>query len=154
MKDKLVQIVLSRKILTYASGSNTKLDLVFYLLCILQICIIPSIPTGFHSANPDGWLGFSITVIFSFVFYPIFYFAFYRIKNSQFLREVIVFSVVARFTSFVLTGILALVQIGFWKYMQLNNIPNTSLVYYLIYYGIFSALMVSYKNRLESFAVK
>ena len=150
MKDKLLKMLLSQKIISYASSLNTKFDLVFYLLFIVQTSTLLSVPSGFHSANPDGWLGFGITLLFTFIFYPFFYLVFYQSNKSPFLREVIIFSVVARFSSVALTGVLALIQIGLWELIRLEKIPQASLIYYVFYYLIFSFLMVSYKKNLNS----
>lgn len=149
MKEKILKILSCERLLKYVSNGNGKYDLVFYLFFMAQTSILPSIPSGFHSQTSEGWLGFSITAIFSFIFYPAFYFAFYRSEETKFIREIAIFSVVARFSSFLLTGIIAISQIGLWSILRLEKIPSTSLVYYIFYYALFSFLMVLYKKRYE-----
>lgn len=136
-----------KSLLKYVLGEHRRYDLLFFFLFIGQVSILPSIPSGFHSPNAEGWLGFGISSVFSLFFYLGFYFNFYRGRDFHFIREVVVFSVVARLHSFFFTGGMALAQIGIWSFLGIKKIPNTSLVYYLLYYALFALIMVLFKKR-------
>lgn len=147
MKENILRILSFEKLFRRILLKDGKYDLLFFILLLLQISILPAIPSGFHSPNPEGWLGFSITLIFSLFFYPMYYRIRYLSQSSQFIREVVIFSVIARFEAFLITGIVALFQIGLWSFLKLERISNLSLFYYLMYYVVFTFLMILFKNR-------
>lgn len=142
----LSTFIFYRETANYVMSSSKKYDLFFYLFFIAQTFLLASLPSGFHSPTFEGWLGFYISVAFVFIFYPLFYIKFYADKSSEFIREVIIFSVVSRLTSFILVGLLALIQISLWALMKLPKLASSSLIYYLLYYVVFSMMMVRCKK--------
>lgn len=134
----------------YVESSDRSNDLIFYLFFIVQTTVLPSIPSGFHSPNFEGWLGFFMSSIFFFIFYPLFYNKFYRINPHSFIREAVVLSVVARINSFFCIGLFALLQITIWTILKLPKIPYLSMFYYMAYYVTFSAMMIYCKNKISN----
>lgn len=148
MRMKALLAFISRKeAIKYVVSSDRIYDIFFYLIFTIQTFLLPSIPSGYHSPNVEGWLGFSISMAFVFLFYPLFYLRFYKHEASDFIREIVVLSVVTRFNSFFYVGCLALVQISIWSFLKFPKLPNVSLIYYLLYYVTFATLMVSCKKN-------
>lgn len=148
---KLIILISCKEVVKYvASSSGGAYDLLFYLIFTVQTSFLPSIPSGYHSPNNEGWLAFYISIVFFFLFYPLLYFKFYRHKDANFIREIVIFSVVARFNSFVYVGCIAVIQLGLWSFFKLPKLNNASLIYYLLYYATFAALMFFCKKDLRS----
>lgn len=134
-------------LMKYVSSESRKYDLLFYLFFITETSVLPSVPSGFHSSNAEGWIGFTISLVFYFLFYPIFYYYFYRKKEINFIREIIIFSVVARLHSFLYVGCIAVGQMVLWSFFRLQKMPHASLSYYILYYVLFTLLMIFLKRR-------
>lgn len=140
------QVKMLRRILNI----DGKYDLIFFFIFTLQTSTLASIPSGFHSAKSEGWLGFVVTLVFDLIFYTSYYYYFYRSQYVNFIREVVVLSVVSRLLSFIITGIFAVIQIGVSSLLGLNQLSETSLIYYLFYYSLFAYLMVHFKKNLDT----
>lgn len=132
-----------RSLIDYSRDRIRKYDLLFFLIFVIQVFVLTTVPSGIRSSNSDEWYGFAVSTIFCVVFYPIIYLIFYREKEHEFIREVVIFSSVVRLHTFVFTGIIAISQMVLWSVLKLERLPHSSLIYYVIYYVIFTSLMVS-----------
>ncbi|MBY0516239.1 MAG: hypothetical protein K2P81_04990 [Bacteriovoracaceae bacterium] len=141
-------VFFSQKECARYSVSERRLDLFYFIVFSIQTFFLAALPSGFHAPSKEGWLGYSISLIYFFLFYPLYYVKFYRMNNLGFLREAIVFSVSSRFASFFWVALMAtahnLLVFGF----KLKNLEpsSPSLLYYLIYYGLFSFFMFKTKK--------
>ncbi|MBH46652.1 MAG: hypothetical protein CME71_00620 [Halobacteriovorax sp.] len=131
----------------YISSRSEKYDLIIYIAFLIQISFLPSVPSGFHSPNVDGWTGFSITVIFSLLFYSIFYYKYYYKKTENYIREVVIISVVARLHSFIFLACMGVLQTGIWAYYKLPKAAGISMLYFLSYYILFAVIMMLSKRK-------
>lgn len=136
-----------KKLVEYCRKDN-RFELLFFILFTFQTFVLPSIPSGFHSPTPEGWMGFYISTSYVILFYIFFYYSFYRSNESKdaFIREVIIFSVVARLHSFFYVGLIAFLQFIAWSFFKFPKFAFLSLIYFLLYYLIFGFLMIRYKR--------
>jgi len=132
-----------KALIDYSSDRNRKYDILFFLIFVIQVFILTTVPSGIRSSNSDEWYGFAVSSIFCVVFYPTIYWLFYKEKEYDFIREVVIFSSVVRLHSFVLTGLIAIIQMVLWSLLKLERLPHSSLIYYIIYYVIFTFLMMN-----------
>lgn len=132
---------------------NRKLDLLFYLVFIFQTAILTSIPTGFHSPNEVGWYEYFFRVGFYLLFYPFLKYKFYKNNGDSFIREVVILSVVAKIKSFLWLALVALLQITIWRALNLPKIPGHSMIFFVLFYILFSINMISAKRILINNAV-
>lgn len=145
---KNVKLFLSHEALReYISSDNKKYDLLFYIIFIIQVSILISMPVGKKIPTSQDWAGYAISSIFDLVFYSIFYFIFYFRKKSDFIKEIVVFSVVARLHSFLYICILAIIQMFLWTLLRLEKLADASMIYYIFYILLFTILMVRIKKR-------
>jgi lipopolysaccharide export LptBFGC system permease protein LptF len=142
MKD-FFMIFSHKALIDYSRVRNRKYDILFFLIFVVQVFVLTSVPTGMRSSNSDEWAGFAVSSIFCFVFYPTIYCLFYKEKENNFIREVVIFSSVIRLHSFVLTGLIAIIQMFLWSLLKLERLPHSSLIYYIVYYVIFTLLVVN-----------
>lgn len=126
-----------------------KYDLFFFLIFLMQTFLLTSLPTGYHSQNTDGWIAFSISLIFCFSFYPLFYYKYYRNKKN-FIREIIIMSTVVRFHAFIFSAIIAILALFVIALLKLKRPTYISLAMYVFYYLIFTGLMFRCKKRMMS----
>lgn len=136
-----------RGVVNYITKNRKEYDLIFYLAFAAQTFILPSMPS---MPNSDSWTGFYIGLGFTLLFYPCFYFLFYKMKDSDFIREVIVLSVVSRLLSFLLVGGLALLWIFFLRAFEIFHKSKGSLVWYLLYCFVYTALMIYMRRKIQS----
>jgi len=124
------------------------LDFMFFIIYLLQTFVLSSLPSGFHSNTPDGWRGFYISLIFIGIFYSVFYFIFYQSIKQQrnFIREMIIFSVIARIHAFIVAGSFAVAVLFIWGLFKLPRNEGISLFFYLFYYALFSLFMIRMKK--------
>lgn len=136
-----------KALIDYSKDRNRKYDLLFFLFFVIQVFVLTTVPSEIRSSNSDEWYGFAVSSIFCVVFYPTIYWLFYKDKDkdkeNDFIREVVIFSSVVRLHSFVLTGLVAIIQMVSWSLLKLERLPHSSLIYYIIYYVVFTFLMVS-----------
>lgn len=147
LKQLLLLFLSYKNLARYINKENGKFDFFLYIVLIIQISFLPSIPSGFHSPNLDGWIGFSITVIFSLLFYSAFYYCFYSKDRNHYIREVVIMSVIARVHSFICLACIAVVQTGIWSHFKLTKPENVSLIYFVSYYILFALIMLFVKRN-------
>lgn len=141
MKDFLI-IFSQKALIDYSKDRDRKYDLLFFIVFIVQVFILTNVPSGIISSNSDVWVGFSVSSLYCFTFYPIIFWLFYREKENNFIREVVIFSSVIRLHSFMFTAFIAIIQMVSWSLLKFDHLPHSSLIYYLIYYLIFTFQMV------------
>lgn len=127
--------------------SVRKHELMFFILFIIQIGILPSMPSESKSMYSDEWIGYISSSVFELIFYPLFFYSFYNKKRSSFVKEVVAFSVIARIHSFLIIGILSIVQMTIWKIAKDQKIPHASLVFYIQYIVLFMFIMIHIKKK-------
>lgn len=137
--------LIHKKLVNYIEEGQHDYDIIFYMLFIIQVSILMSIPSS-NYLSLENWIGFGMSCCFDLAFYPIFYFFFYRKKKGSYIRETVILSSVARIISFCCVGGIALVHIFFWSLLKFQKIPYTSLAYYGLYCLVFALIMVSFKK--------
>ena len=151
LKELLLLFLSYKNLARYIRIESGRFDFLLYIIMIIQISFLPSIPSGFHSPNLDGWIGFSITVSFTLLFYSVFYFWFYSRDKINYIREIVIISVIARLHSFVYLACIAIVQTGIWAHFKLPKPENISLIYFILYYFLFALIMIFVKRSAMVF---
>jgi hypothetical protein len=130
----------------YVKPENSQnFELYIFMVYVFQTYLLGTIPTAQEVSIETQMGRFYVWLIYFIIFYPCFYFKFYR-DNNNFLKEVITLSIPCRFQAFAVTAVVSIFLIATFKIFKVPKPPKWIPVYHVLYYIIFMVLMIKCKR--------